>query len=560
LKIDNTKDVEFNKKHMQKMTENIHALWQSEGSHLVQQNFEVFCSLVAQAKNYAHQHKYDVAAVYAEIAAIHALLQHCGLFVSEELERILLMIGQESIHSSLYSRKDSVQLEEVRNVLHVSTNISTYSGIPRLIRRWIQQDNQRSHSIALTTQAPNEVPKIFREIVFNSHGKIHILDEKSNSIISRARRLKEIAATADVVVLHIWEHDVIPTIAFANKEQSPPVIYVNHGDHWFWLGANISDVIANLRESGMRLSQQRRGIDVERNMLLPTVLEPACRKFSRAEAKRQLGIDEDSVLLLSIARAPKYRTIDDVNFAGAHVQLLNQYDQAILIVIGPSDSEDWSIAIEQVQGRIKVLGQTEETATFYQAADIYVDSFPFVSITSLLEAGSYGVPLVSRFPYSDACEIFGADMPGLTGNLIRVQNLKEYTEALSRLIEDEEFRLSIGDATRKKIEEIHIGSSWLRSLGDLYLRAITRPKIAMKSTVMDQIFTGEPDVFLPQAYGTKYDLEETLISRFKFMPFDERFHLITQLSKKYSWRYRIGLLLPASFLSCYSRLRDLLHI
>jgi glycosyltransferase involved in cell wall biosynthesis len=543
---------------MEKIASDTLSFWREEGRQNIQKNFEVFRRLVEQAKDYTQRGKYDAGAFYAEIAAIHALLQHSGFFVSTELEQILLTIGIKAIQSSSYPQKSPAPPTALKNILHVSTNVSTYSGIPRLIRRWIQQDTQRSYSLALTTQAPYEVPKILRDTVLNSDGKIYVLNERTGSAVSRAKKLREIAATADLVVLHAWEHDVIPTIAFANKEESPPVIYVNHGDHWFWLGAGISDVVANLRESGMCLSQKRRGIETERNMLLPTVLEPAHRQFSRIEAKQQIGIDKNSVLLLSIARSAKYRTIDGINFADAHIQLLEKYKQAILLVIGPGDSEDWSAAIEQTQGRIKVLGQTEDTAVFYQAADIYVDSFPFVSITSLLEAGSYAVPLVSRFFYSDACEIFGADMPGLTGNLIRVQDLQEYTKVLSQLVEDEKFRLSLGDATRRKIEDTHMGSNWLRFLEKLYLRATTVPKITVKSALRDEMSLDEPDLFLPRAYGSKYDLDGIILSCLKIMPFEERLRIVARLDKTYSWRYRIGLFMPESYLRYYSRLRSFL--
>lgn len=545
---------------MEKKANDILNCWQEEDRQIIQKNFEVFRKLIAQARDYTQRGKYDTGAVYAEIAAIHALLQHSGLFVSAELEQILLTIGRKTIRSSRFPRNSSVPAESPRNILHVSTNVSTYSGIPRLIRRWIQQDTQRSYSLALTTQAPDEIPKTLRDAVLNSRGKIHVLNERINTVVARAKKLREIAANADVVVLHAWEHDVIPTIAFANKEQCPPVIYVNHGDHWFWLGAGISDVVANLRESGMRLSQERRGIETERNMLLPTVLEPAHRQLSRTKAKRQIGINEKSVLLLSIARAPKYRTIDGINFADAHVPLLKQYEQAELLVVGPNDSEDWSAAIEQTQGRIKVLGQTEDTAVFYQAADIYVDSFPFVSITSLLEAGSYGVPLVSRLFHSNACEIFGADMPGLTGNLIRVRELKEYTKVLSHLVEDEEFRLSLGDATRRKIEDTHMGSNWLRSLENLYMRAATLPKITVTSASIEQMSFDEPDLLLPRIFGNKYDLDGIILSRLKIMPFEEQLRLVTQMAKNHSWRYRVGLLLPKFCWRYYSSIRSFFSI
>jgi glycosyltransferase involved in cell wall biosynthesis len=513
---------------MEKITnDNIFSLQREEGSRLIQQNFEVFQSLVAQAGDFVQRGKYDIAAAYAHIASLYAFTGHCGIFASPELEQILLTIGRKAIKSSRYPTKSASLPGKPKHVLHVTNGVWSIGGHSRMLWRWIQQDTERSHSVVLTRQPLADAPKVFKDAVFSSYGKIYVLPETIGSFISWAKRLREIAASVDMVVLHTMD-DIIPIIAFANKDQSPPVIFVNHADERIWLGVTISDVVANLRESGMRLSRERRGIQVERNALLPIILNPIYRTLSRAEAKRQLGLANNSIVMLSIARSDKYKTIDGINFADAHIPLLKQHDRAVLLVIGPGDSEDWSAAIQQTQGRIRVFGHTEDTAVFYQAADIYVDSFPWISNTSLLEAGSYGLPLVSRYPYSsNACEIFGADMPGLTGNLMRVQNLKEYTAILSRLVEDDDFRLSLGEATRSKIVDTHIGNNWQRFLEDLYSHAATVGRITQASTARDQMFLGELDVLLPTVVFRQdnLDLDRMILNCVRLMPLEKRFSI-----------------------------------
>jgi glycosyltransferase involved in cell wall biosynthesis len=531
--------------------------WQAEGSQLIPQNYAEFRNLISQAKDLAQHGNYEAAAVYGQIAANYAQLNHCGFFVSSELEQLLLTIGRQAIPIDPDLRRDTASPGTVKNILHVSTHLSSIGGIPRLLWRWIKQDSLRSHSVALTRQAPNKVPKNLSDAVSSTQGKIYVLNECSGGIISRAKRLRECAAAADIVVLHTWEYDVVPTIAFANKEQFPSIIYTNHGDHWFWVGVAISDVVANLRESGMHLSQERRGIEAKRNLLLPTILEPAYRELSRVEAKQKLGIDENSVMLLSIARAVKYKTVDSVSFADAHVDLLKRHQQAVLVVIGAGNGdEDWSAAIQRSQGRIQVLGETKDTALFYQAADIYVDSFPFVSITSILEAGSYGVPSVSRYPYSsDICGVLGSDMPGLTGNLIRVRDLEEYTAVLSRLVEDEEFRLSLGEATRNKIAATHWGSNWQNTLNELYSYVAALPKKTAILDLTDEMCLGEPDVFLPSVNQT--DIKTVMHWHMPLMPFKQRLRLWLGLVKKYGFRNNpLNILLSEGLRSRYYLLRS----
>lgn len=53
---------------MEKLATDIFTLWREEGRQNIQQNFEVFRSLVTQTKDLAEHGQYDAAAVYAQIA------------------------------------------------------------------------------------------------------------------------------------------------------------------------------------------------------------------------------------------------------------------------------------------------------------------------------------------------------------------------------------------------------------------------------------------------------------------------------------------------------------
>lgn len=542
---------------MQTTLNDTFSLWRAEGAGLIPQNFQTFHDFLSRASSLAKSGEYNAAATYAQIAANHAQVNHCGFYVSPELDRLLLEIGRKTISTDLDYRDRGADPANTQHVLHVSTHVRNIGGISRLLWRWIQQDTNRTHSVALTRQGSQEIPQQLRDAVLDRQGQIYILNDGIDGITEIAKRLHQCAETADVVVLHTWEYDVVPTIAFANRAQSPPIIYTNNGDQLFWVGASVSDVVANLRESGQQLSLTRRGIEPARNMLLPIILEPACRILTQSEAKRQLDIDENQIVLLSIARAEKYRTIDGVNFAQAHVELLKKYSQCILIVVGAGDSnEDWSTAIEATAGRIRVLGQTKDTAVYYQAADIYVDSFPFVSNTSLLEAGSFGIPLVSRYPYpSDACQILGADMPGLTGNLIRATDLEQYTAVLSDLVEDEAGRHSRGAATRSAIEQNHWGEDWQHRLEDVYYRAVSLPRVKMGSGSATEMILDEPDVFLPSVNGVEN--RQVLHWHLPLLPLKHRLYWWLMLVKKYGLRHNPpNLLIAEGLRSRYYNLRS----
>lgn len=526
--------------------------WHEEGHKLILQNAKIFHDLVAQAQRFVRENQYDMAVVYCSMAASYASGRTCGLFVSLKLEKVLLEVGQKTIHGNYRYNRPTSQ-NNPQKILHVATHMKSIGGHSRMLWRWIQQDSQRSHSLVLTRQSPDKVPQPLENAISQSKGELHILNEGFNSFISWAKRLRELSTSADLVVLHTHNYDVIPILAFASREGTPPIVFLDHADHLFWLGASIGDVVVSLRESGSYLAQRRRHVEASRNVMLPVILEPIQRKLSRSEAKQQLGIPEDQVLLVSIARALKYRSINGMTFADAHVPTLRQYENAILIVVGPGEQQDWLPAIQQTQGRIRVLAETEHTSVFYQAADIYVDSFPFVSNTSLLEAGSYGVPLVTRYPYSsEACGILGADMLGLTGNLIRVQNLEEYTQVLSHLIKDANYRRSVGEATQHKIVEVHQAKGWQDFLEQVYRQACSISKSTFPAEAKDEIHLGEPDVFLPRIHDIEMTTDQLIEWHLPLMPLVRRFSYWSKLVQKYNLRaIPINLLLPEWFRSRY---------
>jgi hypothetical protein len=248
-------------------------------------------------------------------------------------------------------------------------------------------------------------------------------------------------------------------------------VFVVQADHQFWIGKGISDLFVHLREAGASLSETRRGIERDRMAILPIPLEPVTRTVSRAEAKAELGISHDTVVLLSIARAVKYTPVAGPSFPEVAESILEKHQNAVLVAVGPSNTGEWLEASRRTQGRVRALGQRSDTALFYQAADIYLDSFPFTSNTSLLEAGGFGIPLVSYFPYSHDSDVIGPGSPGLSGTLIRATTLEAYRGSVSRAIEDEVFRLRTGERTKEHIRHHHGSDGWHHHLETVY-RAI----------------------------------------------------------------------------------------
>jgi len=511
----------------------------------VHKAFLVFQDVVTQAEQLLRKNHYHEAAVCAQIAAQYAFVQHPGIFASPRLEQILLTIGQKITQGVFQSTRRTLRDGLPQHVLHVLSSARPIGGDTRFVWRWIQKDAERCHSVALTRQKSFnvEIPQALLDSVSRARGNLYVLDQKQSSLISRALTLRKISEHVDLIVLHLFPDDIIPSIAFANKENLPPIIFANLADHTFWVGVNISDIFVHLRKCGVRLSLERRGIEMIKTILLPTPLTQTCRTLSRSQAKEIIGYSEDTIIILSIATAYKYTPLFKPSFIDAIAPVLERYKNVVLLVIGPDNEGQWLQAFQRTQGRIVALGRRSDTAIFYEAADIYVDSFPFSSITSLLEAGSYGVPLVSYCPHSEEAEVLCAGAPGLVDTLIRVSDLKHYEVTISQLIKDVDFRLRVGEATKEKILDTHSRDDWNRCLQRVYLKTAEILPITIMPNNLEDEHVGELDILVNHLYGSFNGLGSIIDRYARYLPYISRLRLLVKMLNL-TRAFSFGMFLP----------------
>ncbi len=522
----------------------------------IRENFDTFESLVAQAENYFASRRDEAAAGYAQLAADYAWHSHPGLFASGRLESVLMNIGKRCLPYSKSGHKKSVSKSNnsdaallPRSVLHVLTEAYEVGGHTRLAWRWIELDDQRAHSVTLTRQGELPVPNDLQNAVANAHGKIFHLDEKPGGLVARARALQKLAENFDCVVLHLHPYDVVPLLAFADRPPHLPVILMNAADHIFFVGISVADITAQFRTGdSLVVTQQRRGVEPERCVLLPIPLSRRERNLSRAEAKVQLGLDESAVLLLTVASAYKFQAGKNLSYVDAVLPVLQKYENAVLLAVGPSPEGEWQRGEEQTGGRLKAVGTQNDPSLFYQAADILVDSLPFNSMTSVLDAGGYGVPTVQYHVYSGEASLFNPSDVAFEDNLIVVHSVPDFQSAIAELIENKERREQIGERTRNSVVATHMGDGWKRYLEDLYACANTLPQRATMLPIEETPCTGELDTTLLLVHeNSNFAPDYSFLFRrsYQLLPFGERFHI--WLNSKEKRPLLFGLVSPERF-------------
>jgi hypothetical protein len=479
------------------------------GESAVRSNFARFEALVSIAESFEQESDPQAAVACAQVAAACAWRNHAGVFASPRLERLLTRIGSRALSAGPVALVRSRRTPPQR-VLHVLTKARAMGGDSRFPCRWMAVDGSRQHSVAVTTQEGDPVPEVFVASTSRTGGQVHCLDHDTRDPLVRAARLRALAQHADLVALHIYPDDVVPSLAFADGAVSAPVLFLNHSDHTFWVGVEASDMVVQLRDSSVPLSVHRRGVDPARMATLPIPLPPVERTRWRAEARAQLGIDADATVLLSVGTGFKYTPISGPGFLETLLPVMQRYRNAVLLVAGPRPEGEWARAAEATGGRIRALWRRLDTPLLFEAADIYLDSFPFTSPTALLEAGSYGLPLVAYCPHKGDAEVLSPGAPGLDASMCLNRDLEAYVYTVSRLIEDPEFRRELGECARRAIDTHHRGAHWWSQLCDLYTVAAGSERRPARHTP-DRCLPDEVDILVSRLYGVEEESVGALI-------------------------------------------------
>lgn len=410
--------------------------------------------------------------MYAQAAAEYAWRCPTGAFASPTLERVVAAISTASLDGDLGPPHRLASTGMPQSVLHVLSRAEAVGGHTRLCSRWICIDGDRTHSVALTAQGKLPVPPTLARATARAHGTLTVLDERGNDLLDRARALRRLASAADLIVLHVDPHDVVPLLALADPAARPPSVFMNHADHLFWLGLDACDVVAHHRPSGAIFSEERRGVSSDRSTMLPLPLLTGGPKISRTDARKQLRIADGARVLLTVASAHKYAVEHGPSMLDLLAPVLERVPDCVLIAVGPRPEGIWTASRQPYAKRVRAVGLQDDTSPYLAAADIYLDSFPTTSLTSLLEAGQHGLPLLrlDLQPLAHASPL-DADDPALRHALVTVPDVESYRDVLVRWLYSASERSRLGEAGKRSIEDYHCGAHWRQRVDEVYAQA-----------------------------------------------------------------------------------------
>lgn len=425
------------------------------------ENFAQFDLLANQAECAANQGDLERAYIYVQAAGFYAWRNHTGLYVSERLERITNQIG---LTLPLPPPAEAIESERM---IHVLTEASQVGGHTRLAWRWINNDSARKHDVIITTQRGHRIPAPLAAAVARSGGDVIVLSNESSKLSERARQLRA-ACSRGVVVLHTHPHDALPSIAL--HDHMRPVMMVNHADHVFWLGASVVDILISLRESGNQLAVSRRGFSHAACRIVPLPLDPPdpISPAERADARRAFGICPGQVVAATLASPYKFESSSSrTDWRSVHEGLLEELPQLLVLVGGPQNRGEWAECAIRTDGRLRALGQLEEPRALYAAADIYVDSTPMGSLTSMLDAALLGIPTISLNALQHP-HVMSSQDPALPTSEVMFSDVDEYRRVFRQLAAEPATRRKRGLEQALAMTNSHIGASWIETLHPVF--------------------------------------------------------------------------------------------
>jgi hypothetical protein len=435
------------------------------------QNKKLFEKAVSRAQIALKNSKLNSTIAWAQIGAEFALQKHPGFYSSATLESLLIEVANR-LHEQreardIYQKIPSARATKTnkKHILHVLTEGFGYGGHTRLVTAWIKNTSSTCASSVVTTSQQVPLPDDLASSIAASGGKYLSLAGFSSNLLSRSFLLRQLSRNwADVVVLHIHPSDAIPIVAFGVAE-GPTVIFLNHADHAFWLGASVADVVANLRPSGQKITLNRRSVKISK--ILPLPLLKANPASDYEVIRKQLSITKEKVVLLTVGAAFKYTPFGGYDFVSVMEKVLKRNPNVVLFAIGPRQNRRWAEASARVDGRIKTIGVIDwsKLQAFYACADIYVEGFPVGGLTAMLEAGVRGIPIIGvRIP--EAPILNGSDDIAVEKFGLHVPSLEAFTTSLERMICQSSLRSQKSMEVKQSIERIHFPPGWNDFLDD----------------------------------------------------------------------------------------------
>lgn len=383
---------------------------------------------------------------------------HSGIFSCPHLEKELLNLGAQ-FATTQYLTGSEKNIIKPKTILHIASTLYSTGGHTRMLEEYINRLPQYNHALVLTRQSIDELPNRIAQKITTEIIEIYDLTSHEG-FLKKAELLAEIGVKYSQVFLHIHPNDPIPTIAHG-IQPFQKIITINHADHLFWVGASITDICINIRPFAENISLNKRGIN--NNVLLPVpVVNHLYNDEDNKEIRQKLGLFNDEIILLTISYPYKLTPSKTHNFYSTAIKLLSKKPNLIHFIVGVSEENVNTLNLDFPPNLI-FLGPLEDPSDYQKVADIYLEGFPFNSLTALLDSINFNcAPVLMYAPANPNCNM--ESELAFDGILKHPINEVEYLEKVLMLINNINTRKEVVKILKERINYFNGGVYWTNTL------------------------------------------------------------------------------------------------
>lgn len=451
---------------------------------------------------------------YIEFTAAFAWLNFSGFYKLHSLEKILIAIGKTL---EPFPNKIPKISRTEKSILHICTGVKKVGGHSALLFNWIRLDSVNKHTLIATAQDPKDVEDV--ALSYNEKNDANLIALKNQPKLQKALELKHYIANGDYdyIILHTNPNDAIPLLALSDENIKTPVLLLNHADHTFWLGAAITDILIQIRESNISLDKQRRNIDDQSVLPIPLKSPDFIKNYDEDN-------DKNPVNILSTGSLYKYTPNENYNFYKEILAIAEKHLNVKINIVGVDKNS--ALAKQYQHSRIEYLGvlNPEELNEVENRMDIFIEGFPLPSFTALLQVAQKKIPFVLHYDPLSSLKLFNDNK---NNGIIYPENKQEWRDLVSNLIEDFSFRKETAEKQYDLVEKLYSENAWKGLLHQIYQKADSKQH-RIGNFTSDHYYHTENEMMLSK-------IDSFMISHFKHtenLGFLQKIKLLSQVYPK----------------------------
>lgn len=387
------------------------------------------------AEKYIKNKKYEKA---MEVILIAAQMQHLFniILYDAKMEEMIQQIAADTVEF------DSINGSEGCYMLYDSVAIDNSALSLQYLNALISWNIKFVYIIKDETDLKkSETLRMIAEKASNC--KLYIVSKKT-SLIDEVKEIREIIKEnkPKKALLHMANHDVVGCVAWSALKGIER-FYINHGDEQFWIGRSVLDYCIEFRGMGCYASEKYRNLKQKQCLIQPYYPIISNNPFQGFD----FSIPEENTIIFSGGRFIKVYG-ENGQFMNIVSRILYENPNTCFIFAGSGNSEPMERFIRKngLSDRWKVIPYRSDLFEVMRHIDIYLGTYPQAGGLMAQYAASAGVPIVEMNTFNGG--VTEDLLPKLTDVKITHDTWESYFEEIKKLIENKEYRKSVGEKIR----------------------------------------------------------------------------------------------------------------